>query len=59
MYETRLKFRDFIASRPLSRIDQWVETLTCPVIRIDGTEDWRRNAEYIAEQYNTLRKDER
>ena len=51
MYEQHLKFTDFVASRPLSRIEQWAETLTCLIIRIDGTEDWRANAEYVAEQY--------
>jgi len=49
MYEQQLKFRDFVASRSLAFIDQWAETLTCPVIRIDGTVDWRTNAANIAE----------
>jgi len=52
MYESRMKFRNFIASRSLSRIEQWTETLVCPVIRIDGTLDWRTNARNIAEQFN-------
>ena len=51
MYEGQIKFIDFAASRPLERIDQWAATLTCPVIRVDGTEDWRTNAEKIAKQY--------
>lgn len=51
MYEQELRFFNFVASRPLSKIDQWAETLTCPVIRIDGTEDWRTNAAKIAEQF--------
>ena len=52
MYEQQLNFYDFVANRPLSRIEQWAETLTCPVIRIDGTEDWRINSANIAERYN-------
>lgn len=51
MYESRLRFIDLVASRSLSRIDQWVETLACPVIRVDGTEDWRINAANIAKRY--------
>lgn len=51
MHEQHIKFVDFVASRPLSRIEQWAETLVCPVIRIDGTEDWRTNAANIAEQF--------
>jgi adenylate kinase family enzyme len=49
MYEQHLKFVDFAASRSLSKIEKWGETLVCPLIRIDGTEDWRRNAAFIAE----------
>jgi len=52
MYEQHLKFVDFVASRSLSEIEQWGETLECPVIRIDGAEDWRTDAAYIAECFN-------
>lgn len=48
MYEQHLKFIDFVASRSLSRMERWAETLTCPVIHIDGTEDCHRNATNIA-----------
>lgn len=51
MYEQHLKFANFVASRSLSRIEQWAETLVCPVIRIDGTNDWRTNAASIAERF--------
>jgi len=51
MYEQTQKFYDFIASRSLSGIEQWAETLTCPIVRIDGTEDWRINAANIAERF--------
>lgn len=52
MYEQHLKFVDFATSRSLSRIEQWAETLSCPVIRIDGTEDWCTNAAIIAERFH-------
>lgn len=48
MYEQNLKFLDFVTSRSLTRIEQWAETLTCPVIRIDATVDWHKNAADIA-----------
>lgn len=54
MYERQLRFFDFVAKRPLSKIEQWAETLVCPVIRVDGTEDWRVNAANIAKQYREL-----
>ena len=54
MYEQEREFFDFVASRPLSVIDKWAETLTCPVIRVDGTVDWRENAVKIAEQFRHI-----
>lgn len=51
MYQSRIKFRDFIASRSLTRIEQWTKTLVCPIISVDGTLDWRTNARKIAELF--------
>ena len=51
MYEQEQKFFNFVASRSLTIIDQWAETLTCPVIHIDGTADWRVSATNIAEKW--------
>lgn len=54
MYEQQLKFVDFVASRSLSRIEQWAETLACPVIHVDGTKPISENAEWIAKQYLSI-----
>lgn len=55
MYEQELKFFDFVASRSLSKIDEWAQTLTCPVVCIDGTVDWRINAANVAKQYLNIK----
>ena len=54
MYEQQLKFEAFAASRPLSRIEQWARTLACPVVRVDGTADFRGNAAEVAERYREM-----
>jgi uridine kinase len=54
MYEQHLKFIDFVASRSLSRIEQWAETLVCPVIYVDGTQSISENTEWIVEQYSPI-----
>ena len=59
MYESRMEFRNFIASRSLEKIEQWAEALTCPIMRVDGTEDWRTNAANIAEQYRDMLEERR
>jgi len=51
MYEQQMGFVDFVAKRSLSRIEQWAETLACPILRIDGTIDWRFNAANIADKF--------
>jgi Uridine kinase len=55
MNEQSLEFVDFVSTRSLEFIEQWSDTLSCPVICVDGTIDWRANAEYIAEQYKNNR----
>lgn len=53
MYEQQKQFVDFVATRSLSKIEQWVRTLTCPIIHIDGTMDYKANAALISDFYNT------
>lgn len=55
MYERQKGFEEFVATRPLPKIEQWTKALTCPVIRIDGTIDWRENAKMIAEKWRAAR----
>jgi len=51
MYVQQLKFHDFVASRSLARIEQWAETLLCPVVRVDGTKDYRQTVADIVTQF--------
>lgn len=51
MYHQQNQFMGFAATRPLSKIDEWAETLTCPILHVDSTEDWRTNAARIAEYF--------
>jgi adenylate kinase family enzyme len=40
-------------TRSLASQEYWANNLTCPVVRIDGTIDWRENAKAIAERFYT------
>ena len=51
MYERQKKFVEFVAARPLSRIGQYEEKLNCPVIRVDGTVDYKQTASEIMERF--------
>jgi hypothetical protein len=50
MHEQHLKFVDFVATRSLLPVEQWAETLACPIIRVNGTEDYRSTAASIAKR---------
>ena len=56
LYKQQLEFRSFAASRSLTPIEEYAKTLKCPVIRVDGTIDWRENAVIIAERFIDLVK---
>ena len=51
MYEQEERFIDWAATRSLSKIEEWGNRLMCPMIRIDGTADWRMNAADIVKYY--------
>ena len=59
LYARHRKFIDYIATydnggmetRSLVSQEAWEKTLACPVIRVDGTIDWRINAVNIMEQF--------
>lgn len=50
MYEQQSKFVDFVASRSLRKIEDWAESLACPVIRIDGTRPVSENIALVAKK---------
>lgn len=53
MYEQHLRFVDFVRKRDLSKIDRWAETLSCPVLYVDGTKDYRQTAADIIKQLSS------
>jgi energy-coupling factor transporter ATP-binding protein EcfA2 len=53
MAESLKRFVDFVAKRPLPRIRDWEKTVACPVIRVDGTADYKQTAADIADRFYT------
>lgn len=51
MYVQHMQFVDFVATRSLTRIEQWAETLECPILQIDGTRNILENINFVVEQY--------
>jgi adenylate kinase family enzyme len=47
MYEQEQQFFDFVSGRSQTSVAEWVETLPCPVLRLDGTRDYREAAKAL------------
>lgn len=56
LYQKEQDFFEMAASRPETYTEEWVRTLNCPVIRVDGAKTIRENTEFIAEQLKMLRQ---
>ena len=49
LFEQEEKFFRFVESRNESTVDEWIKSLKCPVIRIDGTKPTDENVNFIVE----------
>lgn len=56
MYEREQEFFEFVRTRNLSAIDEWVKTLTCPILPLDGTKAISENLELILQSYNRMNR---
>ena len=50
LYETEENFFRLVESRAENTVEEWVRSLSCPVIRIDGTKPMEENVHFIMEQ---------
>ena len=50
LYEKEEAFFDMAASRTESYVENWLQTLNCPIIRVDGTKPVADNVRLIVEQ---------
>lgn len=54
LHEQEEKFFDFVKSRPENTVEEWVKSLKCPILRIDGTKPIEENVDFIIEQIQNL-----
>lgn len=50
LYEQEERFFDLAKSKAENTVEKWVQSLSCPVIRIDGTKPLEENITLITEQ---------
>lgn len=54
LHEQEEKFFDFVKFRPENSVEEWVKSLKCPVLRIDGTKAIEENVDFIMEQIQNV-----
>ena len=47
LYEQEERFFDFVTSRAENTVEEWAKTLSCPIIRVDGTRPIAENINLI------------
>lgn len=50
LYEQEEKFFDFVKSRAENTVEEWAQSLSCPIIRVDGTKPIEENIKNITHQ---------
>ena len=47
LYEQEEEFFEFVKSRLESTVEEWIQLLSCPILRIDGTKPIEGNIDFI------------
>lgn len=50
LYEQEERFFDLVKSRAEDTVEKWIQSLKCPIIRIDGTKPIEENVNLVIEQ---------
>mgnify|MGYP002076444880 FL=1 len=50
LYEQEERFFDLVKSRAGNTVEKWIQSLNCPIIRIDGTKPIEENINLVIKQ---------
>lgn len=50
LHEQEERFFEFVRSRSEIIVEEWIQQLSCPILRIDGTKPIEENVDYIINQ---------
>lgn len=56
LYEREKKFFELVEARAEDSVEKWLENLSCPVIRVDGTKSIEENADFIIKEIEKPRE---
>ena len=49
LYEQEENFFDLVESRTENMVEEWVQSLSCPIVRVNGTQPIEENVKFIME----------
>lgn len=50
LHDQEERFFEFVKGRGEDSVEEWIKTLNCPVLRVDGTDSVEKNVEFIMER---------
>lgn len=50
LYQQEARFFSLVQSRPENTVEEWIQALSCPILRLDGTRPVAENIDYIIQQ---------
>lgn len=50
LYEQEQAFFDMVSSRTEHDVEEWLQSLNCPILRVDGTKPIKENVNFIIER---------
>lgn len=54
LYEQEERFLNFVKSRSENIVEEWVKSMDCPVIRVDGARSVEENVRFCLERFTTI-----
>lgn len=57
LYEQEEQFFQLVSSRPEDMTEKWLQTLQCPIIKVDGTKPVEENINIIQRHLHKEKKD--
>lgn len=54
LYEKEEQFFDFVISRAENTVEEWAQSLRCPIIRVDGTRPIEENVNDIVHYFESI-----
>lgn len=59
LYKQEKAFFDMVSAREESYVEEWLQTLHCPIIRVDGTKSIEENIVSIMKQIQNKSQEDR